>query len=197
MEPILRVGVVADTHIPDRARSLHPGLIPALRAAGVERILHAGDISIRSVIEELEQVAPVDLARGNRDWAFRDARWVTQLHLAGVPVALMHGHINWYHYLTDKWYYVRDGYRLERYMPRLAQAAGDARVIVFGHTHRSEIVRLDGRLFFNPGSAGFGFKRNLNPSWGLLKFFAGGRVEGEVFELSGYGLQDRAWARTP
>jgi len=191
---ILKIGVIADTHIPDRALSLHPGLISALRAAQVERILHAGDICTAAVIAELEKVAPVDLVRGNRDWAFRGKNgWVAQLNLAGVPVALMHGHINWFRYLVDKWHYIREGYQLQRYLPRLIAAAGDARVVVFGHTHHPVIIHMDGRLFFNPGSAGFGFRRNLNPSWGLLRFLSDGIVEGEIHELGGFRLEDRNW----
>lgn len=193
-DPVLCVGVVADTHIPDRARSLHPGLIPALKAAGVGRILHAGDVCTRAVIAELEQIAPVDLARGNRDWEFRGkCDWITHLNLAGLPVVLMHGHLNWFRYLVDKWHYLRDGYRLERYLFRLIAAAGDSRVVVFGHTHHAEIIQMDDRLVFNPGSAGFGFRRGLNPSWGLLSFFSDGRVKGEIFELTGFKLEDRHW----
>lgn len=74
IEPVasapLTVGVVADTHIPDKARWLHPALIPALQRAGVQTILHCGDISAPRVVAMLEQVAPVVAVRGNRDWAF-------------------------------------------------------------------------------------------------------------------------------
>jgi predicted phosphodiesterase len=48
----IRIGVITDTH----------GLFdPAIRRhfRGVDHILHAGDIGDRSVIEQLEQIAPV------------------------------------------------------------------------------------------------------------------------------------------
>ncbi len=188
--------MVADTHIPDRAQALHPGLLPALRAAGVERILHAGDITTPAVIAELAQVAPVDIARGNRDWSFGDAApMVNHLVLAGVPVALMHGHISWLHYLLDKFFYIFQGYLFRRYQPFLLHAGNDARVIVFGHTHHIENEWVQGRLLFNPGSAGIGFWRISGPTWGLLRFYAGGEVEGEILQLKGFRLVKRRWVR--
>ncbi|MFZ3078594.1 MAG: metallophosphoesterase family protein, partial [Bellilinea sp.] len=70
LSTVRRLGVVADTHIPDRVRSLHPDLLPGLSAAKVEAILHAGDICSPAVLAVLSQVAPVVAVRGNRDWAF-------------------------------------------------------------------------------------------------------------------------------
>ena len=69
LSAVRRLGVVADTHIPDRVRSLHPDLLPGLKAANAEVILHAGDICSPVVLAELSQVAPVVAVRGNRDWA--------------------------------------------------------------------------------------------------------------------------------
>ena len=187
---------MADTHIPDRVSGLHPALLPALQAARVERILHAGDISSRKVIEELAQIAPVDFVRGNRDWFNqRQTGRVVQLQFAGTPVALMHGHISWWHYIFDKFFYISQGYRFERYLPFLLRAGNGARVIVFGHTHHAENIWLDGKLLFNPGSAGFGFRRVHNPSWGLLQFYADGRVEGTICVLEGYSLENGDWRR--
>jgi Predicted phosphoesterase len=101
--PILTVGVIADTHIPDRARELHPLIIPALLEAKVDLILHAGDISGRGVLEELGKVAPVIAVRGNRDWQFMNTLPLLQkVELANVPVVLMHGHGGYVNYLKDK-----------------------------------------------------------------------------------------------
>lgn len=192
--PIMKVGLVADTHIPDRAYELHPGLLPALRAAGVQMILHAGDVSRQPVLDQLREVAPVEAVRGNRDWGLgQEFHLVDRMDLAGVSVALMHGHGGWMHYLIDKIFYIRDGYRFERYLPLLRRAAQGAKVIVFGHTHRVQCVWIDGQLIFNPGSASFGYRRVSNPSWGLLSIFPGGNVKGEVFELRGYQLQGKIW----
>ena len=57
-----RVGVISDTHIPH-----FPALPEAVwqHFAGVELIIHAGDLSILSVISELETIAPVVAVQGN------------------------------------------------------------------------------------------------------------------------------------
>ena len=57
-----RIGVISDTHIP------HFKQLPAVtwkHFAGVELIIHAGDLSILAVISELETIAPVVAVQGN------------------------------------------------------------------------------------------------------------------------------------
>jgi putative phosphoesterase len=185
---------VADTHVPDRANTLHPCLILALQAAKVDMILHAGDVSTPSVLEMLAKVAPVEMARGNRDWSFRGrGKWVNQLELAGVKVVLMHGHGSWVNYIIDKWLYLFQGYRIERYKPLLKRTGKGAKVIIFGHTHFPELIWEDGQLLFNPGSAVFGMHFDKNPSWGILDIFADGEVTGKIFALKGFNLVKGQW----
>ncbi len=192
--PLLRVGVVADTHIPDRARSLHPQLIPALKVARVDLILHAGDISIPAVLEELGQVAPVKAVRGNRDWSFGETLpLVLHLELAGVPVVLMHGHGGWWNYIKDKGKFIIEGYRFERYQKMVVESAPEARVIVFGHTHRVENVNIDGKLLFNPGTANAGYRTDFPSSIGFLNFYPGAKVEGKILELAGFRNRAGSW----
>lgn len=166
-----------------------------MQAARPDVILHAGDIILPAVIAELEKIAPVEVARGNRDWAFPKAKWVNQVELAGVRVALMHGHIGLLHYLADKFAYMAQGYRFERYRPYLLRASQGARVVVFGHTHHIENTWVEGQLLFNPGSAGLGFLNLYPPSWGLLSFFSDGNIMGEVFEMKGYRIVKGEWLR--
>lgn len=123
----MRVGLISDTH----------GLLrqEALEAlAGVDGIVHAGDIGTPGVLEALRALAPVHAVRGNNDrgaWASSlPARLV--LHLAGVRMQVLHD--------------VKD---LE-----LDRAAGGFQVIVSGHSHKPGVVRREGILFVNPGSAG-------------------------------------------
>lgn len=191
--PAYTVGVVADTHIPDRVSALHPRIIPLLREAGAAHILHAGDISAAWVLDELRQVAPVTAVRGNRDLLAGPLELVERLELGGVPVALMHGHGGWLPYLWDKWQYLLFGYRLERYKNRLYRAAGPARVAVFGHTHYPVKLWYQGVLLFNPGSASFGTRQNRLPSIGLLRIYPGGKVKGEFLRLEGYRIERRRW----
>ena len=193
--PIATLGVVTDTHIPDRVNNLHPALIPGLRAAGVERILHAGDISTRRVLDELAQVAPVTAVQGNRDWLYRlDLPKVVQFEFAGVKVGLAHGHGTWFTYWWDKFQYVALGYHFERYRRVLERSCPGARVIVYGHTHSPENRWEDGVLYFNPGSASFSFRpEDARPTYGLLRFYPGGRLEGEILPLDGAQVVNGSW----
>ncbi len=54
-------GVVADTHIPDRMKQLPDQLLPSLKDAKIDRILHAGDACTWRVVRTLERVAPVTI----------------------------------------------------------------------------------------------------------------------------------------
>ena len=121
------LGVIADTH-----GLVRPEALAAL--AGVERIVHAGDIGNRQVLEALERVAPVTAVRGNND---RDG-WAAGIpeteivEVGGVSLYLLH-----------------DLHELDL-EPR---AAGFAAVIS-GHSHQPRVEERDGVLYLNPGSAG-------------------------------------------
>lgn len=196
MAPVIfTAAVVADTHIPDRVSCLHPLILPTLEARGVQHILHAGDICVRRVLDELRQVAPVTAVRGNRDVLAGPLRLIERLELGGVPVALTHGHGGLLAYLLDKIQFLRHGYRLERYLNLLSSTAGPARVVVFGHTHHAETLSYAGRLLFNPGSASFGFRSWLSPSIGLLHIQADGQVRTELVPLEGFQIVNRQWVK--
>lgn len=190
---LVRVAALADTHVPDRVDSIHPRLLDALNAWKVSMILHAGDISSPGVLDALRQVAPVQAAFGNRDFAFINRLpLVRHVQVNGVSIALMHGHGGWRRYFWDKWIYLRRGYQFERYQKLLLRAAQGAQVVVFGHTHRVENVTVGGQLLFNPGSASFGFKRGMLPSFGILEI-RGEVVRGSIVSLQGYEVSGGTW----
>jgi putative phosphoesterase len=181
---MLTLGVIADTHIPDRAPRLQPQIIPIFKQARVKAILHAGDISTPTVLEELRQVAPVYAVRGNRDWfMLRKLPDTLFLEFGSVPIVLTHGHGSLREYLVDKIQFINDGYLLERYQSRLQAAFPKARVIVFGHTHFAVNLWAEGQLLFNPGSAHFPGNDKKAPSLGLLHIEAGGKVSGELVPI--------------
>jgi hypothetical protein len=78
------IGVIADTH----------GLFdPAIRRhfRNVDHILHAGDIGKRSVIEQLEQIAPVTAVSGNVDDGEQSVfPSEAMIELAGRRIAIRH-----------------------------------------------------------------------------------------------------------
>jgi putative phosphoesterase len=184
VDPLLTIGVVADTHVPDRVRSLPAGLLPGLRAAGVSVILHAGDITTQSVLDDLAQIAPVIAVMGNRDFLIRPVLPLTRtLEYAGVSVGLAHGHGGWVPYMRGKVQQAFLGYRFERFRRRLLPLFPGARVIVFGHTHIPELRWENEVLFFNPGGACTCPQNDFHPRFGLLRFYEGGKVEGEIISL--------------
>jgi putative phosphoesterase len=188
------IGVLADTHIPDRVNDLHPDVLPAFAAVGVQQIFHAGDISTDRVLARLREVAPVTAVRGNRDIFTKDLNRIEQFEFAGVQVALMHGHGGLFPYLRDKLLFYRDGYQLNRYLDLVVDAAGAAQVVVFGHTHHAVIHQHRGKLVFNPGSASFGPFRGELPSIGLLRI-SGGEAKPEIIQLRGWKISDRQWMK--
>jgi putative phosphoesterase len=132
----VNVLVIADTHVPDHARTLPAALDPHLRWA--ELILHAGDATSADVLTELEAYAPVHAVVGNCDgWDVR-ARGVPeqlQIEIDGVMVAMLHD----------------AGQRLGR-EARLRRRFPQAQVVVFAHSHQPVNERFEGVLFLNPGS---------------------------------------------
>jgi len=129
----IRIGVIADTH---------GRFDPAIRRhfRGVDHILHAGDIGNQSVIEQLEQIAPVTAVSGNVD---DDEQSVfpseAVIELAGRRIAIRH-------ILYEGGKLTKDGRAfLQENQPDLC---------IFGHTHQPKVEWFGKTLLFNPGSAG-------------------------------------------
>ena len=87
----MRIVVLSDTHAPRFWKRCPPGVADHLRTA--EMILHAGDVCVASVLEELSAYAPVQAVVGNNDgpdvsaWG---ARETAELDLAGLRVGMIH-----------------------------------------------------------------------------------------------------------
>ena len=148
------VGVISDTH-----GLLRPEAVAVL--AGVEHILHAGDVGDPAILEALRNIAPVTAIRGNVDVSGDCARLSeTELvELGGVGIYMLH-----------------DLNALD-----LNPIAAGVAVVISGHSHKAKIERKKGVLYFNPGSAGP--KRfSLPISVGLLEI-VDGRVEARVVQL--------------
>lgn len=178
------IGVISDTHIPDRARHLSAPVIPTFRNAQVEAILHAGDVSVPGVLEQLGEVAPVYAVRGNRDWlALGRLPKMLELNFGGVRIGMAHGHGRFWNYLIDRVDYMFTGYKLERFLPRLLNSFPEAHVIIFGHTHRPYQQWVDGKLLFNPGSPHCPIYDTSGPTVGLLHINPNSEVTSEIIPL--------------
>ena len=179
------LGVLADTHIPDRVPHLNPQVIQRFHEAGVVAILHAGDVSVPHVLEELKKVAPVYAVRGNRDiFYLRNLPLQIQLTFDGVSIGMAHGHGTFSRYMIDKIHLSVYGRLVERYLKRMLQTFPDMDVIVFGHLHEPINLHLEGKLLFNPGSTSFPWPRRDPATFGLLHLESGKEPQGEIIEIS-------------
>ena len=177
------LGVISDTHVPDRIPQLNPRALDVFRQAGVTQILHAGDIMVQSVLDELAQVAPVQAVCGNRDvWNLKHLPTHLQLEVDGVRIGLTHGHGTLFDYIYEKFDITFKGKRVGRYLQRVVADFPQADVIIFGHLHVPGILNLDGKLVLNPGSACCPYPRSLRPSVALLHIQSG-TARAEIVEL--------------
>jgi len=159
------LGIITDTHIPQRIKVLPPRVSEVFR--GVDRILHAGDINARRVLDQLAEVAPVEAVAGNADLFGHGLPSTRVIEVAGRRIGLVHGHGGWSRYLRSK---VRDrfGYDEEHYLKIVHQSFGPVDAIVFGHTHRFYRAERSGVLLFNPGPIAPDFYNTPGPQVGLL-----------------------------
>ncbi len=129
----MKIALISDTHVP-QVGPLPSQVLHAF--AGSDLILHAGDVYIRKVLDELEFVAPVVAALGNGDLDLEGDRRVEQVQLlkiGGICIGLVHC--------------------LTYPQIPLETTFGKVDVVVFGDTHEASIVTQEGVLFVNPGSA--------------------------------------------
>jgi uncharacterized protein len=151
----LRLGVVSDTH-----GLLRPELVAGL--AGVDHILHAGDVGDEGILEALRRVAPVTAIRGNvdiDDWADAYPE-VRRVELAGRRILVLHD---------------------------IAELRGDpaadgVAMVVFGHSHRPSIEWTGRLLRLNPGSAG-PRRFRLPVSFATVEFGADGSLLPRIHPL--------------
>ncbi len=163
----MRIGLISDT------RAARPDQVPeqvARALDGVDLILHAGGIDTRSVLNWLEQIAPVKAAgRSAPDRSEGPASTVSEgggddrvadqhvLDLEGHSIGLVHELS-----VTSLPDEVRPGYIARRRRPDLSlrTVAEDffgtpIDIVVFGRTLYAMIEEHDGVLFVNPGSTSF------------------------------------------
>lgn len=151
------VGLISDTH-----GLVRPGVFTAL--ADVEMILHAGDVGGSAVLAELALIAPVHAVSGNTDPPGDGLAPEIVCTVGGVAIHVSHGH-------------EVGAPTAERLLERYAQP-----VLIYGHTHRPLIARIEGRLVVNPGAAGP--RRFALPSSVARLHVCDGAVEATIVDLA-------------
>ena len=130
------IGLISDTHIPDRARILPQKVLEAF--SNVELILHAGDLTSPKVMDELEEIAPVMAVQGNMDRANGiDLPKAKVIEAEGLKIGVIHGEV-----------YPRAGSDQLFYLAKELNVD----ILVSGHSHQPKIEQKEGILLLNPGS---------------------------------------------
>lgn len=178
----MRIGLISDTHIPEACEHLPAAVFDVLR--GVDLVMHAGDVYVNQVLDELSAIAPVIAAIGNGDEGLDGHRFKLDANDARVKTA----------HLIEV-----DGIRIglahalptpdetsERVFQNAMQShfGGPVDVLVMGHSHLEGVTRFGTTLVVNPGSATL--PRNLVDVPGtvaILEIADGGQVAAEIIRL--------------
>jgi len=189
----LTLGILSDTHIPHRLKRLPEAVLDAL--AGVDLILHAGDVDDPRALEPLRAIAPVHAVRGNvhvQDLSDGGSSLPAEVEVRidGQRIVLTHGHepglVGFLRKSVDltAWWLglVSNNQFNRRIARRLAQRYPQADIIVFGHTHVAHVEQVRCKLFINPGAVCAG--KGEHPSVARVQLGDGaGKPEIEIIPL--------------
>jgi len=158
----MRIGLISDTHIPDVEEKIPIEIMHSFR--GVDLILHAGDVYSSSVLDDLECIAPVLVARGDDDVGdigldrrLKEKHFIT---IEGQTILLAH----------ERPFALRFPDMPSSLMfPPLQYKNGEKPqkkespdIYIFGHEHRTVIEQIENTLYVNPGSPTYlHYKRGL------------------------------------
>jgi len=148
----MKIGLVADTHIPEAGPQLPPEVFRSL--VGCDRVLHAGDLHVISVVDQLSEIAPTVASRGNGDVFQGDGRRpgvsmdprvleAFVIEAAGMSIGLTHD--------LERLVGLSDDVVAEKLLAVFGRRVD---IAICGHTHIPMVWGLtDGTAIVNPGSA--------------------------------------------
>ena len=178
----MRIGLISDTHIPEACEHLPKRVFEVF--AGIDLVMHAGDVYVNRVLDELSVIALVIAALGNGDegldghrYRLEDDERVREAHLveiAGVRIGLVHAIPTPDE--TSEAVFAR---------AMLRHFGGPVDVIVQGHSHVEGVMRFGATMVVNPGSATL--PRNLVGVPGtvaILEIGNTGEVTAEIISLA-------------
>lgn len=144
------VGVISDTHIPEKAKGLPAALVERMR--GVDLILHAGDLTTAETLAYLRTLAPVYAVYGNVDTLEMKTLLPRsrEIRVGDFRIGLIHG----------------DGVSYTT-IERARRAFDHVDCVVFGHSHSPTIQTVRSVLMVNPGSP-TDRRREPHPSFAVL-----------------------------
>ena len=129
---MIEVGILSDTH-----GVIHPEIIKLMNAC--DFVIHAGDIVDEASLKALQPKQRMIAVKGNNDIHITSLGEVELLDLPGGNIAIEHGHLHGH---------------IQPSHDSLREAYPNAKVIVYGHTHKQVIDKDQSTWVVNPGSAG-------------------------------------------
>jgi len=161
----MKIGVISDTHIPERALDLPKEIYAAFKDC--ELILHAGDLISIDVLKSLEKICPVTAVVGNMDSPEVRIRLKEKeiISVGNFKIGLIHGKGHPKNLLD----FIKGAFNDKL----------DA--VVFGHSHTPLNEKKEGVLYFNPGSP---TDTLFSPcrSYGILEI--GSDIKGTIVKIS-------------
>ncbi len=148
-----KIGLISDTHVPKKALAIPKRVYEIFE--GVDFIIHAGDLVALSVVDDLEQIAPVLAVHGNMDSLGVNEALpaLNSMKVFDWKIGVMHD--------PDTLYGLGK-------MRELAKQNA-FNIFVYGHTHVSNVKWEDKTLYINPGSPTEPASLVAKPSVALLK----------------------------
>ncbi len=135
------IGLISDTHIPNRRKKLPKEVIKAFNDAKVDLIIHAGDFEDLSIVSVLEKIAPLEAVHGNMCHQEVKTRFPSKkiIEIENITLWFTHGNGG------------PSGY-FERLLDSFKNEVSRLDIIISGHTHIPEAKLLNGIQIINPGS---------------------------------------------
>jgi len=133
----MKVGLIGDTHIPNRAKEIPEFFLEVFKKEKVDLILHLGDINDPKVLEELDDIAPAKAVKGNTDYGNLQDHII--LDLEGYRILAFHS----------------DNVHPRGDIKQILSIAKEkkANIVIHGHTHLPRFLYKDGVYIISPGSA--------------------------------------------
>lgn len=165
----MHIGILSDTHQPSDRKTIWDEIRVAF--AGVDLILHAGDIVSPKILDQLEDIAPVIAARGNHDWDWDDYRMqdVQWIDAAGLRIAMTHA--------------IEPEHRPIEVLRDLYFSGQPMDIMISGDSHIERMDFRDGVLQINPGSPTLPRHQSTRLGSVALLEIEGDRLEAQIIRL--------------
>jgi putative phosphoesterase len=171
----LLIGVLSDTHIPDRTNKIPEIVINDFKEKKVDYIFHLGDYTryetYKNLIDTFGQDKVISV-RGNMDFdsKLKKLPEKVELELFGYKILMLHGMGG-------------PNMIIKRLIKKLDLLNSEYNIVIFGHTHRPVNEKQNGILFLNPGTTTpIDNKFTVISSFGYLRI-SKQRIEFEVVNL--------------